>query len=208
MIRGLTYYINKKLYLAVTNEVNSKSSVCLRGPSFEWGKSFMKLTSEPSVHDLFSAVHDAFEGSKIGVDSMEADVITFAGFGEPLLRLDVLCEAAAMIKDSHHGAPLRVKTNGLIAAKQGARVASRLKDSGIDKVSIALLSANPEHYKAIMQPKEGSFSDVCSFVIACAEAGIDVECTAVERPDVNIGNVRALALSLGASGFSSSKYFG
>jgi hypothetical protein len=37
--------------------------------------------------------------------------------------------------------------------------------------------------------------------------GLDVECTAVERPDVNVTAVRALALSLGAATFSSSPYF-
>jgi hypothetical protein len=37
-------------------------------------------------------------------------------------------------------------------------------------------------------------------------AGLDVECTAVERPGVNVAAVRSLALSLGASSFAASSF--
>jgi hypothetical protein len=76
---------------------------------------------------------------------MESESITFAGYGEPLLsvsnlniwsvykyrclynlllylkELDVITRAAEMIKDSHHGANLRVKTNGLISTKESLK---------------------------------------------------------------------------------------
>ena len=43
-----------------------------------------------------------------------------------------------------------------------------------------------------------------SFVV---HLDLDVTCTAVEQPGVNIKNVRDLAISLGARDFVSSKYF-
>jgi MoaA/NifB/PqqE/SkfB family radical SAM enzyme len=53
---------------------------------------------------------------------MESEEITFAGMGEPLLRLNTLSNAAILIKDKRHGVPLRVKTNGLILAKDSSKV--------------------------------------------------------------------------------------
>ena len=131
MIRGLSYFVRDKLYLAVTNQVNSVTSIQARGPGFEWGSKFVKLSSEPTPQDLYVAVTDAFEKNLIKVDSMEADEITFAGYGEPLLRYDVIAEASKLIKESHHGVPLRVKTNGLIETGVASNVALELKEAGM-----------------------------------------------------------------------------
>ena len=96
-------------------------------------------------------------------------------------------------------------------------------------ISVSLLADNANDYNKIMNPQNSAtFADVCSFVISCAEKGIilcqiyfqqkystffafsselDVTCTAVEQPGVNMKNVRNLAISLGARDFVSSKYF-
>lgn len=66
----------------------------------------------------------AFAEGRVQVDSMKSDPITFAGLGEPLLRVDAVCDAAKMIKEKRHGAQLRVRTTGLIAAKNSASVFS------------------------------------------------------------------------------------
>jgi molybdenum cofactor biosynthesis enzyme MoaA len=50
-----------------------------------------------------------------------------------------------------------------------------LKDCGIDKLSVSLLSDNPKQYQQIMKPQTAAtFSDVCSFVISSAEAGLAI----------------------------------
>jgi hypothetical protein len=51
------------------------------------------------------------------------------------------------------------------------------------------------------------FGDVCGFISTCAEQNIQVNCTAVERPGINIRGVRELAFSLGASSFKTYPYF-
>lgn len=98
-------------------------------------------------------------------------------------------------------------------------------DAGISKVSIGLHSDNPQQYSEIVRPlypisfslfsndgdKTSSpvpgFGDVCSMVIACAEAGLVVTCTAVDRPRVKASNIRSLAHSLGATDFQLATYF-
>lgn len=156
---------------------------------------------------LLDAVDEAFNQGRITVLDMDSAPITFAGYGEPLLRPDIIYDTAQLIKEGRHGVPLRLETHGLVGLADSAGVASRLKDSGIDHVSIGLHAENPSQYQKVVQPldKKG-FGEVCSFVMACVEAGLEVECQAGEAPGVNISAVRQLALSLGAHKFSSLSY--
>lgn len=125
-IPGLTYWLHNKLYLAVTNRTISLSPIQLRGPSFILPPSskFEPLHGdfEPSAQDLFDAVDNAYEDGLVEVNSMKSDEITFAGMGEPLLRTDTIEQAAKLIKEARHGVPLRIKTNGLIPARQASEV--------------------------------------------------------------------------------------
>lgn len=128
-MRGLTYVLRNKLYIALTNQCISASPLQLRGPSFQLPASanFHPLEAEPSSDEVFKAVDDAFTNGLIGVSSMDSDVITFAGIGEPLLRLDTLHQASTQIFEHRHGAQLRVKTNGLISLKFGSKVCVRAR---------------------------------------------------------------------------------
>jgi len=214
-LKGLTYFINGKLYLAVTNKCNSATSISVRGPSFQWGKDFVDLPRgfEPTADMLSTAVSDAFKGGHIGTDSGPApELITFAGKGEPLLRHEVICEAAAQLQQLRVTRPmqLRIKTNGLVTgSEQRERLVRQLKEAGIDAMAIALQTAAPAQYVELMRPApgQGGFDDVCGFITACAAGGLAVEATAVAAPGVDLDATRALALSLGAHTFSSSKYF-
>lgn len=96
---------------------------------------------EPTADMLSTAVYDAFQGGHIAVNDKETEeLITFAGYGEPLLSSEMLCIAAVYIKQTSFmystlkPISLRVKTNGLIAPDQCADLVNQLKLSGIDKV--------------------------------------------------------------------------
>ena len=206
----MTYFIRGKLYLALTNQCNTACSITVRGPGFTWGKDFVKLPAagiEPSPNMLSTAVLDAFKSGQLVLSESEPEEITFAGYGEPLLRYDTICEAAELIKQQRMSVSLRIKTNGLILPDYRTDIVARLKRSGIDKMAIALQTDNAPQYVEIMKPQEGGFDDVCAFVSACAEAGLGVDCTAVERPGVDIESTRKLAHSLGATSFTTSTWF-
>jgi wyosine [tRNA(Phe)-imidazoG37] synthetase (radical SAM superfamily) len=132
---------------------------------------------EPTSDELVTVVEDAFVEGKIGVSSMSSDEITFAGIGEPLLRLECIEEVVRTIRDKRHGTRFRVKTNGLIPANDSERVAKALKDCGVKMVSIGLIAENPKLYNDIVKPTNGAgFGEVCSFTIACVEAGMCIVC--------------------------------
>eukprot|EP01031_Cornospumella_fuschlensis_P042163 gene42163-51487_t len=208
-IKGLTYWLNNRLYIAVTNQTNSLSPLAVRGPNFFLPASsgFEALEEDPDAVDMKHAVDLAFDEGKVGVTSMGSDEITFQGIGEPLLRRDVVMEAAQLIKESRHGAQLRLRTNGLIPESESFTLATSLKASGIKFVTVSLMTDNPKQYLELMQPKNDlGFGEVCNFVMACVESGLAVGCTAVKRPDVKMSSVRALAQSLGAQSFREYSY--
>ena len=148
-VSGISYWLRNKLYLSLTNECSSISPIELRGPRFIMPEhsGFQLLSREPEAEDILHVVNTAYDDfssvNRISVSSMESDEITFAGFGEPLLRLDVLEKSSSLIKEFRHGAPLRLKTNGLVCSKDSMMIAERLKEAGIEKVSVNLLSDNP-----------------------------------------------------------------
>ena len=48
------------------------------------------------------------------------------------------------------------------------KVANILKSSGIDSISISLLSDNPKQYADLAKPLSGGLSEVCNFITVCA----------------------------------------
>lgn len=123
-MKRFTYVLQNKLFIALTDRTVSRSLIALRGPSFHFPPTanIFPLTSEPNADDIFRVVDAAFDDGTINVDSMESEDITFAGAGEPLLKLDVMTEAASMILESRHGAQLRLNTTGLVPSKDSAKV--------------------------------------------------------------------------------------
>eukprot|EP00240_Pyramimonas_obovata_P007017 CAMPEP_0118924704 /NCGR_PEP_ID=MMETSP1169-20130426/2719_1 /TAXON_ID=36882 /ORGANISM="Pyramimonas obovata, Strain CCMP722" /LENGTH=173 /DNA_ID=CAMNT_0006865835 /DNA_START=191 /DNA_END=712 /DNA_ORIENTATION=+ len=165
---------------------------------------FVKLDDgkEPSAEQVFAVVEKAFEEGKEPPDG-----VVFAGFGEPLLRLNVLKESAQLIKAKRHGVGLRINSNGLVPATECGRIAAELMSCGIKKASVSLTTADPKQYMQLMQPTNGcTHSDVCTFVTLLAESGLQVTCTAVEHPEVDISATRSLAIALGAVDFTARSY--
>jgi hypothetical protein len=120
--KKISYWLRGQLYISVTSKVNSLSLVQIRGPNFVLpacsGFQMLPDDYEPTSEEIFNEVDYAVETGKVKVDSMSADPVTFAGYGEPLLRREIVIDAAKLIKESRHGLPLRLKTNGLVPADQ------------------------------------------------------------------------------------------
>ena len=231
---GLVYWLGNAVYVSLTNRARGLALAASRGPSFSIPEhsGFAPLETEPTVADVVSAVKHAYDTDPRKenttfkrADGLEVDPgIVFAGLGDPLLRLDTLLEATAAIRDA--GAPLspevkvRVSTNGLVPSAASASVAARLRDAGIDEVTVALNAADPAAYAAFMLHAPSyptryfgsaaaavgdvdglGFGDACAFIGALAEGGTAVTATCVARPGVDVASVRALSLALGASSF-------
>ena len=148
--------------------------------------------------------------------------IVIAGEGEPLVRMSDLRDLIQQIRALETGMALRLTTNGLVPTISSSTVSTQdddenvpllLQQAGLDAVSVALQTDNAVQYDAWMEPEEDDNDDssssensssaharVCRFIHQAVQAGLTVEATAVERPEVSPDSVQALSKSLGVSG--------
>jgi TatD family-associated radical SAM protein len=207
--RGIAYTLGgggwelQTLYLALTNATKCRALIDTRGPGFTMPDSsgYAPLEGdEPTVDELVAVIDRSFDLRPLQRDMDDIEVV-FGGYGDSLLRVQLLCETVERVRADRHGTSFRAMTSGLFA--DAATVLDPLDAAGVKRVTVALNAANPQQYKDVMAPSDPTlgFSDVCSFVVAAAERGMQVSCTAVENGVVDTKKVRKLAMALGASEF-------
>lgn len=97
--------------------------------------------------------------------------------------------------------PPRLNTIGLARLVYPDRdVAAELASTGLDSVSVSLVAHNPEVYNQLCRPVlSKAYRAVLKFSEDCRDAGIDVELTVVELPEVDIEACRSIAQRIGAA---------
>lgn len=174
-------------------------------------------TIEEFMDEIIS-LHSTYEPSSTPL----WNTIVIAGEGEPTLRWSALLSLANEISKQnekntsqkkkqpcYYCNSLRVTTNGLITEKNAAQ---QMKHAGIDAVSVALMTANPNQYQQLMEPYclRMDSSDnhpaatahelMCEFVKSAVLAGLEVEVTGVDHASfVDKDETERLAASLGVT---------
>jgi len=171
----------------------------------------------PSVSELVEEIAPQLLGDS-------ETVVVIAGEGEPLLRYGAVLQLARRLKENQGATALsvRVTTNGLLLHPQPGSTTDPeresqtktcfpqlLRDNGVDAVSVALMTHDPVQYRELMNPHlSGGEEDdvmtahdrVCQFLETALKVdGLQVEATAVDRPDVDKSKTEELAASLGLS---------
>lgn len=182
----LAYKLGQNLYLNVTNRCTNNCLFCIRHTPSGIGYDLW-LVREPSAEEVIKAVKDPLAYREV----------VFCGYGEPLLRLDLVREVAAWLKKK--GAMVRVNTNGQANLIFGRNVVPALKGL-VDTVSISLNAHAEEVYRKVCRPSFGekAYGAVLEFARACVGEIPRVVLTAVEWPGVDAQKCREIARSLGA----------
>lgn len=97
-------------------------------------------------------------------------VVCFCG-GEPLLRLDIICESAEKItKSSNYNIAVNAVTNGSLVTRDTAKM---LKDYGFSTVQVSLDGSNNETHDWLRNT-EGSFDKAIKAITYLKEANLNV----------------------------------
>lgn len=149
----------------------------------------------PRVQDLTSQVLEALKRRS------DTESIVLSGEGEPTMRFNDMIK---LVHDLHASSevalpPIRLTTNGLVDSPDV--VVPQIMNCGIVSISVALMTADPEQYDDLMAPAEtGGHDKVCSLIKRAVNCGLEVETTAVDRPEIDKHQVEMLSQGLKVSG--------
>ncbi len=187
-MKMIAYELGKSLYLNITNRCSNKCSFCIRQKSDGVGGYDLWLEREPTTKEIIEAIGDP-TGYK---------EVVFCGYGEPLMRLQVVIDVAKHLKKNYPSVPIRINTNGQANLIYKEDVTPYFKGL-IDVVSISLNADNAEKYNEICQSEfgEDAFFSVLEFARKCKNYVPEVVLTVVDIPDIDIQKSRNLADELG-----------
>jgi len=181
----IAYQIRDNLYLNITNRCTNRCSFCIRFHSDYVKGHNLRLMDEPSEEELKQAIGDPARYQEI----------VFCGYGEPLLRLDLVKNLAQWIKQ--HNGKVRINTNGHGNLIYGRNILPELQGI-VDSISISLDAQDKETYNKICKPSfNNAYEGVLSFIREAHKFIPTVQVTAVTLPGVDIEECRRVAGELG-----------
>jgi TatD DNase family protein len=183
----IAYRIRNSMYLNITNRCSNRCTFCPKFDDFTVKGHNLMLDSEPSFEEVMAA---------IGYPS-EIDEVVFCGYGEPLLRLDLVKQVAGELK--RRGYSIRINTDGQANQVHGRDILPELAGL-VDSISVSLNAPDAATYGRLCNTPYGDagFSSVCSFIRAATAHIQQVIASAVTVPGVDIEACRVLAEELGA----------
>ncbi len=191
---NLVYLLDGKIYINLTNSCTNNCVFCIRNIKEDVvGANLFLNTENVKAQDVINQL----EALK---DKLSHEII-FCGYGEPMLKLDVLKNVAKYIKDNYPDTILRINTNGQANLVYKRNVLPELKGL-IDKFSISLNGENEEVYNKISLPVlNGAYEAVKNFIKEAVKEGFDTTATIVtgyKNYDVDIQKCIEITKELGA----------
>lgn len=187
----ITYTIDNKLYINVTNKCTNSCIFCIRNTEKGLGEGYdLWLDHDPTADEILNSIDDP----------QKYDEIVFCGYGEPLVRLDVVIEVAKRLKEKT-SVPLRVNTNGHASYIHKKNV-PQLLCGLIDRISISLNASNKQKYNEICKPfYEDIYDHVIEFIKESKkyikEVWVSCVDTVVDREEIE--RCRKIAAQLGVN---------
>ncbi len=191
----IAYQIRNSLYLNITNRCTNSCIFCAKFSNFIIKGHELKLDHEPSVSEVKQAIGDPTRYAEI----------VFCGYGEPLLRLDLIKEISRWLKDQ--GVSVRINSDGQGNLVYGRNILPELTGL-VDAISISLNAPDAENYHHLCHSTFGaeqSYQAVKDFLQQAAQYIPEVIATAVTYPGVDIAACEQVARELGVK-FKARKY--
>ena len=192
---NLVYLLEGKVYINLTNSCTNNCVFCIRNIKDDVvGANLFLNTENVKAEDVITQL----EAIK---DKLSSEII-FCGYGEPMLKLEVIKQVAKYIKEKYPNTILRVNTNGHANLVYKRNVLPELKGL-IDKFSVSLNGENEEVYNKISQPNlDGAYSAVKDFIRDAVKEGFDTTATIVTNYkgyDVDMQKCIEITKELGAN---------
>lgn len=182
----IAYRIRNSLYLNITNRCSNRCSFCAKFNDFTVKGHYLRLEHEPNFREVMAAIREHQDYAEV----------VFCGYGEPLLRLDLVKEVAKELKK--RGVMVRINTDGQANLVYGRNILPELAGV-IDCISVSLNAADAETYVRLCNSPFGTeaWGGIRDFLGEAKKHIPLVVASAVTVPGIDIEAVRKLAAALG-----------
>jgi TatD DNase family protein len=184
----IAYQIRDSLYLNITNRCTNACLFCIRQKTDFIKGHNLRLEREPDFQEVIDAIGDPAKYREV----------VFCGYGEPLLRLDLVKQTAGWLKRKK--IQVRINTNGHGNLIAGRDIIPELRGL-VDEVSISLNAGDQETYDRICPSRfsDKAFAALLDFARGCRLAGIKTTVTVMDMPGVSLEKARQTAKDLGVN---------
>jgi TatD DNase family protein len=109
----IAYPLKNAVYLNITNRCNNRCDFCIKFLAKKFhGQYDLWLDREPTVEEIILSVDSVIAGfTQVNAEISKSEEIVFCGYGESLIRLDVVKEVSKILKSK--GVKIRIDTDGL-----------------------------------------------------------------------------------------------
>jgi len=178
----IAYEIRNSLYLNLTNRCTNECTFCARLTNPVVKGHNLHLERDPTAGELLAAIGDL----------TKYEEIVFCGYGEPMLKLNVLKDVAKSLKGK--GVKLRLDTNGTGSLIHRRNVLPELAGL-LDSVSVSLNAPDAETYLKLCPNVYGekAFPAILEFIWEAKQHIPEVIATVVDVPGLDVEACRKLA---------------
>lgn len=197
----LVYELDKKIYINLTNRCTNECIFCLRQDKDDVCGQKLWLDSEDfTAEDVIEQYNEILRSAQN--DGVKyADEVIFCGYGEPMLKFEVLRQVSSYIKEHYPNIKIRVNTNGHANFIYKKNVVPELKGL-VDEFSVSLNGSTSQEYDELSQPKfDNAYDEVKKFIKCSSESGISTVASVVDGYKgrrLDISKCEKIANELGA----------
>lgn len=182
----IAYVIRNSLYLNITNRCTNRCSFCAKFKDFTVKGHQLCLEREPDTQEVIEAIGDP----------SRFDEVVFCGYGEPLLRLDLVKEVAGWLKKQ--GKIVRINSDGQANMVHKRNILPEL-DGLVDAISVSLNAADAQTYQQHCQSEFGveGYDAIKKFLAEARNHIPSVTATAIALPGLDTEACKKVAIELG-----------
>ena len=180
MSNVLVYTLDGKIYINLTNRCTNDCIFCLRKDKSDVKGQELWLDDENSTASDVIKQYEKIYNEPLTRHASPFTETVFCGYGEPMLKFDVLKEVAQYIKNTYPDVKIRVNTNGHANFVYKRNLVPELKGL-VDEFSVSLNAPTKEEYDELSKPKfDEAYEEVKKFIKSCADEKISVVASVVE----------------------------
>lgn len=181
--QNVIYYRRGKdeMSINITNKCPNACLFCIRDKDEGWGVSNLYLDEDPTLEEIREKTKEEVEQN-----DTEITKVKICGYGEPLIRMDILPEIVKLVREQLPETTIQLTTTGwpVYSIENGVEKFEKCAENGLDRIYLSTHAVDEEDYNKVVRPaEENSFEKVVDFLKLSKKLDMKVVCSFV---DVNV----------------------